>query len=224
MDTHQDRLSDDGSSGVGAQRSPSVVMFMRRPLIVATVLESAAPKLMGKKASASYRADLLQEPEKKSDTTLADVGKRLIAGGIAGAIAKTCIAPLDRVKIIFQTHPAKHFSLSNVVHELVFCPPLSPNALRLSTSPPVAYCVPIRISFTTKRRYNDAHVHTVVLVCVSVCMCVRGYVCLCVSRAQNFVHESVYVRYVQIYLYMNTYEYIYICMCMYAYIYKCTEI
>jgi len=49
-------------------------------------------------------------------------------------------------------------------------------------------------------------------------MCVRGYVCLCVSRAQIVVHESVYVRYVQIYLYMNTYEYVCICMCMHAYI------
>lgn len=86
--------------------------------VIASVLEGSNP-LQSKKALHSYRADLLQEPEKKTDTTASDVGKRLFAGGIAGAIAKTAIAPLDRVKIIFQTHPAKLFSLRNVVLELV---------------------------------------------------------------------------------------------------------
>lgn len=47
-----------------------------------------------------------------------DITKRLIAGGIAGAVAKTVIAPLDRTKIIFQTSEKK-FSARNVVHEIV---------------------------------------------------------------------------------------------------------
>jgi len=47
-----------------------------------------------------------------------DVSKRLIAGGIAGALAKTVIAPLDRTKIIFQTSEKK-FNARNVIHEIM---------------------------------------------------------------------------------------------------------
>ncbi len=56
------------------------------------------------KSTHTYRADLLQEPEKHHmDSSVMDVSKRLIAGGIAGSLAKSVIAPLDRTKIIFQT-------------------------------------------------------------------------------------------------------------------------
>lgn len=37
----------------------------------------------------------------------------LVCGGLAGAVAKTVIAPGDRVKILFQTDPARHFTLRN---------------------------------------------------------------------------------------------------------------
>lgn len=43
--------------------------------------------------------------------------KQFIVGGIAGASAKTVIAPLDRVKVIFQTSHTV-FSLRKVGHEL----------------------------------------------------------------------------------------------------------
>jgi solute carrier family 25 protein 42 len=46
-----------------------------------------------------------------------DVAKSLAAGGLAGVVAKTVIAPLDRTKIIFQTTERK-FSLSEALREL----------------------------------------------------------------------------------------------------------
>lgn len=39
----------------------------------------------------------------------------LCCGSIAGACAKTVIAPGDRIKIIFQTDPARHFSMGNAL-------------------------------------------------------------------------------------------------------------
>lgn len=36
-----------------------------------------------------------------------------IAGGLAGAVSKSIIAPADRVKIIFQVDPSRHFSIKN---------------------------------------------------------------------------------------------------------------
>lgn len=40
----------------------------------------------------------------------------LIAGGTAGAVAKTAIAPADRVKIIYQVDPKKPFTLTSAVN------------------------------------------------------------------------------------------------------------
>ena len=70
-------------------------------------------------AKPTYRADLLQEPEHAAHHHgWQDVSKRLIAGGIAGSLAKTVIAPLDRTKIIFQTSE-KIFSARNAVAEMI---------------------------------------------------------------------------------------------------------
>lgn len=42
--------------------------------------------------------------------------EKFIAGGLAGAIAKSTIAPLDRVKVLFQT-TTRLFNLQSGVHE-----------------------------------------------------------------------------------------------------------
>ncbi|EKX40197.1 hypothetical protein GUITHDRAFT_113677 [Guillardia theta CCMP2712] len=76
------------------------------------------PVIPGSAKAQRYRPDLLQDPEKAKDSTVVDVTKRLVAGGIAGAWAKTAIAPLDRTKIIFQTSEKK-FCARNVVIEMV---------------------------------------------------------------------------------------------------------
>ena len=119
MDTHQ-HARRGNAPGEAARRPPIGSPVRLRYVCAASALESTGPAVGAgsRRSSAKYRADLLQDPEKSQDNTVVDASKRLFAGGVAGAIAKTAIAPLDRVKIIFQTHPAKRFSLRNVVLEL----------------------------------------------------------------------------------------------------------
>eukprot|EP00667_Euglena_gracilis_P003035 EG_transcript_3042 len=47
----------------------------------------------------------------KRDSRKLTAFESMFAGGVAGAVSKTCIAPGDRVKILFQVDSQKHFTL-----------------------------------------------------------------------------------------------------------------
>jgi solute carrier family 25 (adenine nucleotide translocator) protein 4/5/6/31 len=49
-----------------------------------------------------------------SDSAL-DFGKNFLLGGVSGAIAKTCTAPIERVKLIIQTQDSNTRILSGEV-------------------------------------------------------------------------------------------------------------
>ncbi|TRM61445.1 mitochondrial carrier domain-containing protein [Schizophyllum amplum] len=46
----------------------------------------------------------LDSSAKPSNTSVDYVVRSVIAGGVAGGVAKTAVAPLERIKILFQTH------------------------------------------------------------------------------------------------------------------------
>lgn len=52
---------------------------------------------------------IMMMKKKKDKRSLDYIMRTMVAGGIAGCAAKTAIAPLDRVKILFQTSNP-HFS------------------------------------------------------------------------------------------------------------------
>jgi len=64
--------------------------------------------------------DLFRNTTQKPQNTSAEVRKisaieNLICGGIAGSIAKTVIAPFDRVKILYQTNTERIFSYGSAI-------------------------------------------------------------------------------------------------------------
>ena len=52
--------------------------------------------------------------QSKSTTSLV----KFVSGGVAGIVAKTTVAPADRVKILFQVHTSKKFTLANMSREI----------------------------------------------------------------------------------------------------------
>lgn len=64
----------------------------------------------------TFTANNMQERSDWSQFAQATAG--FLAGGASGSLAKSCIAPLDRVKIIFQVSPHKQFSFRAALTEL----------------------------------------------------------------------------------------------------------
>jgi solute carrier family 25, member 42 len=56
----------------------------------------------------------VDDGEKKNGALLI----KFVSGGIAGIVAKTTVAPADRVKILFQVHSTKKFTLENMSREI----------------------------------------------------------------------------------------------------------
>ncbi|XP_075229750.1 calcium-binding mitochondrial carrier protein SCaMC-2-A-like [Lycorma delicatula] len=45
--------------------------------------------------------------------------RHLVAGGVAGAVSRSCTAPLDRIKIYFQVHGRNHKSTLSIFKEMI---------------------------------------------------------------------------------------------------------
>lgn len=52
----------------------------------------------------------------EADGSIKTMSKSFIAGGAAGIVAKSMLAPVDRVKIMFQVNDKRHFSFRNAYH------------------------------------------------------------------------------------------------------------
>jgi solute carrier family 25 protein 16 len=60
------------------------------------------PLLLPSAATTAQTADNAQTANKVDKQSWSFVSRSLLSGGIAGCVAKTAVAPLDRVKILFQ--------------------------------------------------------------------------------------------------------------------------
>lgn len=90
--------ASDVSTGQWAEPTASSV-----PLAV--VVNSGVTKAATAESSSSTSQPV--KIDKHDKRSLAYVWRSLVAGGVAGCVAKTVIAPLDRVKILFQTNNPK---------------------------------------------------------------------------------------------------------------------
>ena len=73
------------------------------------------PNAMGNEGAAPAEGVGSSRDQKPQLSNTMMIVTSLAAGGCAGALAKTTIAPLDRCKIYFQTHPEKNYRMSGAI-------------------------------------------------------------------------------------------------------------
>lgn len=100
------RAYNSGSSGYASMQQAEEVN--KTPMLIVSSSTTTSPI---DKSNDNSKAE-------NSQQGFVQFTKLFIAGGVAGAVAKSAIAPLERAKIIFQTTPVR-FSLSAVGQEIV---------------------------------------------------------------------------------------------------------
>ncbi|KXS12616.1 mitochondrial carrier [Gonapodya prolifera JEL478] len=80
------------------------------PPLMGRSMSTTSPATAGassRTAPSSLGLGVESEPRHRNKRSLDYIVRSLVAGGVAGSVAKTVIAPLDRVKILFQTSNPK---------------------------------------------------------------------------------------------------------------------